>query len=131
MAAGLGRVLRDHRAGTDIDLAEIRFAYDRALGALASMQAGDALFGGLQDRDLSDRLLTSAFVAYLLIDSPDFAGLCRGHELLSVLEDHLEHAGHDTEQLISMARLARLAPVEPVSMKVALQPQQQQLTSAA
>lgn len=131
MAAGLGRVLRDHRASQGIDLAEIRFAYDRALSALASMQAGDALFGGPQDRDLGDRLLTSAFVAYLLIDSPDFAGVCRGHELLSVLEDHLEHAGADTEQLISMARLARLAPVTPVSAELPKQLDQPQLASAA
>jgi len=133
-AAGLGRVLRDHRASRDMDLAEIRVAYDRALGALASMQGGDALFGGPQDRDLSDRLLTSAFVAYLLIDAPDFAATCRGHELLSVLEDHLEHAGSDTEQLISMARLARLAPVETVSVQASRQPQQPeqpQLASAA
>ena len=132
MAAGLGRVLRDHRASTDIDLAEVRVAYDRALGSLASMQSGDALFGGPQDRDLSDRLLTSAFVAYLLIDAPDFAGVCRGHELLSVLEEHLDHAGPDTEQLISMARLARMAPTERVSVTASEpQPAPQQLANAA
>ncbi|MGB1126383.1 MAG: hypothetical protein ACPG4Q_14360 [Phycisphaeraceae bacterium] len=130
LAAGLGRVLRDHRDSQDLDLAEIRFAYDRALGALACMQSCDALFAGSQDRDLRDRLLTSAFVAYLLIDAPDFAGICRGHELLSVLEDHLEDADPDTEQLIGMARLARLTPVEPVSNQPA-QAQSPQLTIAA
>lgn len=121
MVAGLGRVLRDHagRGGEsggfdsgDVEMAEVRLAYDRALGCLASMQGEDALFAGPQDRDQRDRLLTSAFIAYLLIDSPGFAGTCRGHALLSALEDHLDDAGPDTQQLISMARLARLTPIE-------------------
>ena len=119
LAAGLGRVLRDHdgRDGEPGDdaMAEARLAYDRALGCLASIQGADALFAGPQDRDLRDRLLTSAFVAYLLIDSPGFAESCRGHALLSALEDRFDHAGPDTQQLISMARLARLAPADRAS----------------
>ena len=128
LAAGLGRVLRDHRGGCDGENDEIRVAYGRALACLASMQAGDGLFTGPQDRDLRDRLLTSSFVAYLMIDSPDFAGVCRGHQLLSALEDHLEDAGPDTQQLIEMARLARLAPIGAVPDKA---PQRPQLQAAA
>ena len=122
LAAGLGRVLRDH-AGRGGDLSEVQLAYDAALGALASMQGEDAMFAGPQDREMGDRLLTSAFVAYLLIDSPGFAENCRGHALLSVLEDHLDDANPDTQQLISMARLARLVPVDTKAAQV---PQQQQ-----
>lgn len=132
MAAGLGRVLRDHGGrGGDTgnltsrgsEMAQIRLAYERALGCLASMQDEDALFSGPQDRDPRDRLLTSAFVAYLLIDSPDFAETCRGHALLSALEDHLDDASSDTQQLISMARLARLTPVEVSSAQAPLRAQ--------
>lgn len=121
LAAGLGRVLRDQSGrGTESDghdaeadpQAETRLAYQKALDCLASMQGSDALFTGPQDRDQQDRLLTSAFVAYLLIDSPEFAEVCRGHALLSTLEDYLDHAGPDAEQLIGMARLSRLSPVE-------------------
>lgn len=128
LAAGLGRVLRDHRDGGDAEHSEVRLAYGRALASLASMQAGDGLFAGPQDRDLKDRLLTSSFVAYLMIDSPDFAGVCRGHELLSALEDHLEDASPDTQQLIGMARLARLAPIEVVTDQTTLQPQLQAMS---
>jgi len=123
LAAGLSRVLRDHagRGGDGLD--EVQLSYDRALGALASMQAEDALFTGYQDRDPSDRLLTSAFVAYLLIDSPGFAALCRGHALLSALEDRLDDAGPDAQQLIGMARLARLAPAQTAVANAAQPPQ--------
>lgn len=123
LAAGLGRVLRDHGGRGGCELDEVRLAYERALDALASMQSEDALFTGAQDRDLRDRLLTSAFVAYLLIDSPSFAERCRGHALLSALEDHLEDAGPDAQQLIGMARLARLAPVETATAQADQQPQ--------
>jgi hypothetical protein len=136
-AAGLGRVLRDHRgrgsdcpgvADTGAEMAEVRLAYDRALSCLAAMQGEDALYAGPQDRDQQDRLLTSAFVAYLLIDSPGFAEVCRGHALLSALEDHLDDAGPDTQQLISMARLARLTPIEAPATQA---PHQAHLLEAA
>lgn len=113
--AGLGRALRDHGDRLGADYSEIESAYDHALAALASMQRGDALFAGPQDDSLSDRLLTSAFIAYLLIDAPGFAAACHGHDLLSALEDNMDTCDANTEQLIDMARLARLVP--------ALQPQ--------
>ena len=132
LAAGLGRVLRDHsgRGGESGsgDLAEARVAYDRALGSLASMQGEDALFTGPQDRDERDRLLTSAFVAYLLIDSPGFAEACRGHSLLSALEDRLDDTSPDTQQLINMARLTRLTPIQAPAASA---PRQTQLLEAA
>lgn len=127
LAAGLGRVLRDHggrHGGRDGGgLAEVRLAYDRALVCLAAMQREDALFAGPQDRALHDRLLTSAFIAYLLIDAPGFAAVCRGHELLSVLEDHLEVSGPDAQQLTNMARLGRLVPAEAAEAEIAQDPQ--------
>jgi hypothetical protein len=109
-AAGLGRALRDHAGRLGDDHAEIDAAYHRALSALAGMQREDGLFAGPQDRTGRDRLLTSAFIAYLLIDAPDFAAVCQGHALLSALEEQADDAGRDTQQLIDMARLARLLP---------------------
>lgn len=109
-AAGLGRALRDHADRLGEELPEIEDAYQRALGALATMQRGDALFAGPQDRNLRDRLLTSAFIAYLLIEAPVFAELCRGHALLSVLEENIDACEPAAEQLVNMARLPRLVP---------------------
>lgn len=110
MAAGLGRALRDHASQLADDRDEITAAYDHALAALAAMQQDDGLFASPQDRHQPDRLLTSAFIAYLLLDAPGFASVCHGHALLSALEDHLDDAGPATTQLIDMARLTRLIP---------------------
>ena len=112
LAAGLGRVLRDHAGRNAAFVDEVQAAYDRALAALASMQRADGLFAGPQDRDDRDRQLTSAFIAYLLLDSPGFASICRGHTLLSVLEDSLEWASADVQQLVQMARLTRMVPAQ-------------------
>lgn len=128
-AAGLGRALRDHGDRLGGDRAEIQAAYDRALVCLASMQCDDGLFASPQDRDLQDRLLTSAFIAYLMLDAPGFASACHGHALLSALEDQMEVAGADTEQLINMARLTRLVPAS--TSREAAKPQEPQLLSAA
>lgn len=125
LVAGLGRVLRDHQGRYGEVLEDVQDAYGRALACLATMQDEDGLFVGPQDRDKRDRLLTSAFIAYLLLDSPDFAGTCRGHALLSVLQEHLDECGADTQALIQMARLSRSAPTlrlagapqEPVLLK--------------
>jgi|GEM_PF-1429737 len=107
-ASGLGRTLRDHGDRLGEDSAPIASAYERALAALSAMQRDDGLFAGHQDYGLRDRLLTSAFIAYLLLDVPDFAEVCRGHALLSALEDHLDDCDPHAEQLINMSRLARL-----------------------
>lgn len=109
-AAGLGRVLRDHADRLGDRLTEIETAYDHALAALAAMQQPDGLFAGPQDRNAKDRLLTSAFIAYLLIDSPRFAAVCSGHGLLSALEDHLDRCDPAAAELVNMARLTRLVP---------------------
>lgn len=108
LLAGLGRALRDHGERLGDEHVEIQAAYDRALAALGALQRGDALFATAQDRTMRDRLLTSAFIAYLLLDAPGFASACQGHALLSVLEDNLDRCDAHTEQLINMARLARL-----------------------
>lgn len=117
-AAGLGRVLRDHAGRLGDRHAEIENAYDRALAALAAIQHQDGLFAGPQDRALRDRLLTSAFIAYLLIDAPGFAAVCQGHALLTALEDHLEDCGPATADLVNMARLTRLMPAPQTMMAV-------------
>lgn len=110
LAAGLGRVLRDHGDGLGDQQMQIESAYEQALAALAAMQDGQGLFAGPQDRGLADRLLTSAFIAYLLMDAPSFAGICQGHALLSSLEDHLDHCEPAAVELVNMARLTRLVP---------------------
>lgn len=119
LAAGLGRVLRDHADRLDASLQQIQQAYDRALDCMASMQGADGMFCGPQDRDASDRLLTSAFIAYLLIDSPRFAEVCRGHALLSVLEEAMEEASPEVQQLIGMARLHGMVPIHPSDLPLA------------
>ncbi len=122
-AAGLGRVLRDHADRLGDQRVEIESAYDGAVSALSAMQGAEGLFAGPQDRHERDRLLTSAFIAYLLIDAPGFAERCRGHALLSALEDHHGECGPATAELIDMARLTRLLPVAatPVTVQQAKQ----------
>ena len=114
-AAGLGRVLRDHADRLGDQRVEIESAYGRAVAALSTMQGPDGLFTGPQDRHDRDRLLTSAFIAYLLIDAPAFAERCRGHALLSALEDRHGECGPATAELIDMARLTRLLPAGATS----------------
>ncbi len=120
--AGMGRVLRDHQGKLAAQQSQVELAYDQALTALAAMQQDDGLFATGQDRNLRDRLLTSGFIAYLLIDAPDFAARCHGHALLSALENHLDHCDPATAQLIEMARLTRLIP-ESIASHPHRQPQ--------
>lgn len=110
-AAALGRCLRDHDGMLGEQAPAIQRGYANALTALSTLQQHDAGFVGPTDRTREDRHLTTAFIAYLLVDDPAFAATCRGHELLSMLEDALDHADRPTAELIEMARLARLAPV--------------------
>lgn len=107
-AAGLGRALRDHGDRLGEQRAEVESAYRQSLGALSRMQGADGLFAGPQDRQDHDRLLTSAFIAYLLIDAPGFSAVCRGYALLSALEERLDDCSVEVEQLINMARLGWL-----------------------
>lgn len=120
-AAGLGRALRDHGDRLGELQAPIASAYGHALSTLAQLQRPDGLFATPQDRTPTDLRLTSAFIAYLLLDAPGFAESCRGYELLSTLEDQLEDATPETEQLINMARLTRLATPAPLERCEAVQ----------
>lgn len=117
--AGLGRALRDHGDRLGDQRSEVMSAYGQALVALSQMQQEDGTFAGAQDRQEHDRLLTSAFIAYLLIDAPGFAEHCRGYALLSALEDRLDDCSAEVEQLINMARLGRLHAVPASSGTVA------------
>jgi hypothetical protein len=109
-AAALGRSLRDHGDMLGQQLPTIQHSYANALTALSNLQDADALFSSRLDRTRQDRLLTSAFIAYLMVDDPAFAAVCRGHALLSELEEALDRADRTTAQLIGMARLARMTP---------------------
>lgn len=121
-AAALGRSLRDHGDMLGDQLTAIQRGYANALTALSHLQSADALFAVGTDRTREDRLLTSAFIAYLLVDDPAFAAVCRGHELLSELEEALDRADRTTAELIGMARLARLTPAPmPTSIQQAAQ----------
>lgn len=108
--AALGRCLRDHDGMLGDQTQPIQRGYAQALTALSVLQQPDGGFAGPTDRTKEDRLLTTAFIAYLMVDDPAFAATCRGHALLSLLEDALDRADRATAELIEMARLARLAP---------------------
>ncbi|MEM1355946.1 MAG: hypothetical protein AAGC44_09570 [Planctomycetota bacterium] len=112
--AALGRCLRDHQGLHNEQSLAIQGAYKQGLSALSLLQRSDASFAGSWDRTREDRLLTTSFIAYLLVDDPDFASSCRGHELLSLLENELDRAERTTAELIEMARLARLVPAPAI-----------------
>lgn len=116
-ASGLGRALRDHRERLGEMLEPVTAAFEHALASLSAMQDADALWTGPQDRSERDRLLTSAFIAYLLNDTTGFPEHCRGYALLSALEERQDDAGPASDQLIGMTQLARHttcpAPMQP------------------
>ena len=126
VAAGLGRMVRDH--GPLLEMSEGRSggrsgglfgavaeggirgaaeqACHQAIEALAQMQSGDGLFAGWADRSPADRLLASAFIAYLLLDDPAFSARCSRHALLTALEEARDHASRPAAELIDMARMS-------------------------
>ncbi|MFI4860905.1 MAG: hypothetical protein ACIAXF_09520 [Phycisphaerales bacterium JB063] len=111
VCAGLGRLIRDHGQLLGEDLPAITQAHQHGIDALAQMQGHDGLFAGPVDRSSGDRLLVSAFIAYLLIDDHAFAARCRRHALLTALEEQRDHAEPQTADLIEMARMS--GPASP------------------
>lgn len=105
-AAGLGRLLRDHGHLMGEDHPPTQQAHREAIDALARMQAADGLFAGPVDRTAEDRLLVSAFIAYLLLDDHAFASRCQRHALLTALEEQRDRAAPATAELIEMARMS-------------------------
>jgi hypothetical protein len=106
VAAGLGRLVRDHGPLLGESLGPAESAHHHAIEALERMQDPDGLLAGPADRSASDRLLVSAFIAYLLLDDPAFAARCRRHALLTALEETLDKADAATADLIEMARMS-------------------------
>lgn len=119
-AAGLGRLIRDHGPRLGDDHTTAQQAHQHAIDALARMQHEDGLFAGLADRSNSDRLLVSAFIAYLLLDDHAFAARCRRHALLTALEEQRDHAEPATAELIEMARMT--GPAAPAHTAMPHQP---------
>ena len=119
-AAGLGRLLRDHGHLMGEDHTMAQDAHRLAIDALARMQAGDGLFAGPVDRTAEDRLLVSAFIAYLLLDDHAFAARCQRHPLLTALEEQRDHAQPAAAELIEMARMSGPVPIATANS----QPQQ-------
>lgn len=113
VAAGLGRLVRDHGPLLGDSLIAAESAHHHAIEALERMQDGGGLFAGPSDRSTSDRLLASAFIAYLLLDDPAFAGRCRRHALLTALEECRDRADGPTADLIEMARMSGPASATP------------------
>jgi len=105
-AAGLGRLLRDHGHLLGEDHAPTQEAHRLAIDALAQMQAADGLFACPVDRSAEDRLLGSAFIAYLLLDDHAFAARCQRHALLTALEEQRDYAQPAAAELIEMARMS-------------------------
>lgn len=112
-AAGLGRLIRDHGPLLGDDHAPAQQAHRHAIDALARMQQEDGLFAGPADRSDADRLLVSAFIAYLLLDDHAFAARCRRHTLLTALEEGRDHAQPAAAELIEMARMTGPAAATP------------------
>ena len=110
VCAGLGRLIRDHGPLLGDDLAPATQAHQRAIDALQHMQTTDGLFASPDDRNASDRLLASAFIAYLLLDDHAFAIRCQRHALLTALEEARDHADPQTADLIEMARMSGPTP---------------------
>ncbi|XAL98925.1 hypothetical protein OT109_15225 [Phycisphaeraceae bacterium D3-23] len=124
VCAGLGRLIRDHGPLMGDHLPAITQAHQLGIDALEQMQGPDGLFAGPVDRSAGDRLLVSAFIAYLLLDDHAFAARCRRHALLTALEEQRDHAEPQTADLIEMARMSGPAAPQP-------QPQQPTLPALA
>ncbi|MEM9416502.1 MAG: hypothetical protein AAGA29_13655 [Planctomycetota bacterium] len=113
VCAGLGRLIRDHGPLLGESLAEATHAHQNGIDALARMQDSSGLFTGQTDRTPDDRLLASAFIAYLLLDDHAFAARCQRHALLTALEEQRDHAEPQTADLIEMARMSGPTAPQP------------------
>jgi len=102
VAAALCRVLSEHRLYAGDPL--LTDARDRALGALASTQAGDGLFIDAQDRDFADRVLVAAFLLTLLGDEPAFRAAVRWADLMTWFDEHADRLPASARRFWELAR---------------------------
>ena len=107
--AALARLLQDQPAAAD--QYPLQPALSAAYTALATLQQSDALFACPADRTDDDRLLTSAFVLYLLAADTGFRGLSRFAELASRFEQAEDQLDAAVGDLWAMAHAA--AAIEP------------------
>jgi len=84
--AGLEALDPDHDLGRPAEHTRRTVAIERGFAALANQQADDGLFAGRDDRSFADRLLSAAFVQYLLHRSRRFCGSVRWFSLCDALE---------------------------------------------
>lgn len=79
--------------------ATLEAARDRALAALAGLQADDGLFHHPDDRRLEDRALAAAFVLYLVGNAPAFRAAVRWADLLGWFDEHADTLDAATRNL--------------------------------
>ena len=84
---------------------EIGPACQRALAALAAMQADDGLISHPCDRTWQQRAMVSAFILHLLAHDAEFRGAIRLAEMMDWFEQHQDQLEPETEQDWLMARL--------------------------
>lgn len=85
-------------AHVGLDEARVADALDRALEALAGMQAGDGLFISDADRSVEDRARVTAFISHLLTQHERFRMTVRFADLMNWFDDHagqLDDAARD------------------------------------
>lgn len=100
--AALSRVDSQQPAARDPQLTK---AIERGLRALSDLQRDDALFDAGDDRDEDARLLTAAFVLFLLAGHPGFRGAIRFADLMNRLDDKGDRLDRAAEELLVIARL--------------------------
>ena len=121
VAAALGRMLEDYAGLLGEEDAPIRNAYHQAMAQLAQMQTADGLIHHPSDTDPASQRLSTAFVAYLLIQDDLFGQLAQRHALLSALDEAYDHCDSPTCELIDLARPGHRAPYIPTSASAPFQ----------
>lgn len=105
---------RNHRAAAEM----LEAPRERALAALANMQAADGLFIAPADRTDQDRALTAAFILSLLARDDEFRQSVRSADLFDWFEQHQDDLDPQSARVWSLARMGAPAPA-PVSPAVA------------
>lgn len=99
--AAFSRWLQDPAMTDD---GRIAAAHQRALAALAHMQADDSLFSSPDDRSWHDRTLTAAFIVLLLGADAGFRASVRYAELMTWFEQHRGRMDAASRDLWRLAR---------------------------
>lgn len=100
--AALSRVDSHQPAARDPRLTT---AIQRGLRVLVELQREDGLFDAGDDRDEGARLLTAAFVLFLLAGHAGFRSTVRFADLMNPFDDRSGRLDRATEELLAIARL--------------------------